>query len=339
MLLAVVLVLILFSLADAAQLRPSSTAPASRGNNAVATIASKNHLFKVRAFFDAVKQHNPDVEKHLLLVDAVDGMFAPTAEQFHVTTVDKLPTLTSDEINDMLRKYSVMEANNNFKGAFLMHLLESKHIDKILLFDPDEYIVSSLSPLFDALNGDCSIVTTPHAVAPIPTNEYPINDLAFLNVGTLNLGFIGVRSGARTTSFLNWWQRKLQHEGFYREEKAMFSDQKWMDLAFSYFGDIHCTQRNQTLNVAYWNLHERGHLIKHDRRRYYVGDAPMMFFHFSAWDIDTDPRHISRYTSLRYSLDDVPQLRPLYSVYRRLVAYHLNRQDTRQWPYAFKAEA
>lgn len=305
----------------------------------VAAIASKNHLYRVRAFFDGVKKHGPPSARHLLLVDAVDGYFDPAAESFELIQVRDLPTMPMQDIDDMLAKYSVIEANNNFKGAYLLYLLNAKRYDKALLFDPDAFITSSLEPLFSALDQTCTTVTTPHAVHPVPTGEVGMHDLTFLKYGTLNLGLIGVSRGPRTDSFLQWWQRKTQHEGFYREEQGMFSDQKWLDLAFSYFGDVHCTLRNQTLNVAYWNLHDREHLIRHDSKgRYFVGNDPMMFYHFSAWDADTDAHLISRFETLPRTLDNVPQLKLLYAQYRRLLLHHLAQQDTRPWPYALKKQ-
>lgn len=308
--------------------------------HAIATISSKNHLHRVRVFFDAAKKWEPRAERCLLLVDRVDGYFDPQQEDFSITEIESLPTMPLSEIEAMLRRYDILEANNNFKGAYLLYLLNHLKYDKVLLFDPDAYITGSLQSVFDALSQrHCGIVTTPHALDPVEDNEHTQRDIAFLKFGLLNLGFIGVRrSSPRVDQFLAWWQDRMATEGYYRPEEGLFSDQKWVDLAFTYFGDCHCALRDRSLNVAYWNMHDRARLIRYDdkTRRTYVGSTPLTFFHFSAWNPDTDPTQLSKWLGHKYSLQNVPALVPLYEEYRRQVVRFTGDGKTLQWPYAFE---
>lgn len=311
--------------------------------HAIATISSKNHIHRVRAFFEAAKIWEPRAERHMLLVDRVDGYFDPEKEDYVVTEVEALPTMPRTEIDDMLRRYDITEANNNFKGAYLLYLLNHLNIDKVLLLDPDAYITGSLQSTFDALNHRrCGIVTTPHAFEPVEDDEHTLRDVTFLRYGLLNLGFIGVRRGSpRVEQFLAWWQKKMAQEGYYRPADSLFSDQKWADLVFTYFGDCHCALGDRSLNVAYWNMHDRARLLRYDdkTRRTFVGSKPLAFYHFSAWSPDTDPKELSKWPGHKYSLKNVPALVPLYEEYRRHVMRFIGDGKTLQWPYAFEGSS
>jgi len=59
-------------------------------------------------------------------------------------------------------------------------------------------------------------------------------------------------------------------------------DQKWVDLAPIFFPTTHVL-RDETYNVAYWNLH--ANTIEKKADGYFVNGRPIAFFHFSGVDL------------------------------------------------------
>src|SRR5437667_90305 len=63
-----------------------------------------------------------------------------------------------------------------------------------------------------------------------------------------------------------------------------------------------------------------------------VDGQPLYFFHFSGLDLD-DLDRLSGHQD-RFTLDDIPALRPLFEQYRERVLAACHR-ETSAWPYAF----
>jgi len=137
--------------------------------------------------------------------------------------------------------------------------------------------------------------------------------------GTYNLGFIGVGRGSESQRLLDWWERRCLDLGFSEGRTGLFVDQKWMNLAPGLFDNI-AVLRDAGLNMAYWNLHERG--LVHTADGYMVrnavsDDVPLRFFHFSGVVIG-DPEMLSKNTD-RFTLADRPDLRKAFDAYKSTV--------------------
>ncbi len=63
------------------------------------------------------------------------------------------------------------------------------------------------------------------------------------------------RWGRVRVRFIDWWWGKTQREARNDPTRMMFTDQRWVDFAPSFFD--HFILKDPTYNVAYWNLHER----------------------------------------------------------------------------------
>jgi hypothetical protein len=74
---------------------------------------------------------------------------------------------------------------------------------------------------------------------------------------------------------LQWWGERLSLFGFAKKfgfanlEKSMFYDQNWGMFIPAYFDhEDYYVLRDSRYNIAYWNLHERGEVIKLDQDGY-----------------------------------------------------------------------
>lgn len=290
------------------------------------TIVSKNYIAFARVFARSFLEHHPDGRVFVLLVDRNDGAIDAAAEPFELLEVESLGNIP--ELRGFLFKYTLLEANTAVKPYFLAHLFTHRGAAKLAYFDPDILITRRLEPL-DALLDERDIVLTPHLDTPIDDAAHP-GELAILQAGSYNLGFIALRRGAVTDRLLAWWQDRLFDRCVVDIGQGLFVDQKWMDLAPGLFGDAVAIVRHPGWNVAYWNLHGRTVTAGGDGPL--ASGEPLYFFHFSG----IDPEHlrpVSKHQD-RFTLSDIGGAADLYRDYARRVL-EADHRSARLWPYAF----
>lgn len=296
---------------------------------AVCSICSRNYYAYARVLFESIHQLHPDWDLHLLLADEIDGIVDNTRDRFSVMAARELgiPGFIS-----MAFRYDVIEMNVALK-PFLMGYLIGRGYERVIYFDVDIRLYSSLQPIVDLLN-TASIVITPHITTPLPADVgLDMRENRFLKNGSFNLGFIAVSSGAESKSFLNWWSSRCLTECFREPETGLFVDQKWVDLVPCLFSRTKIL-RDLGCNMAYWNLHER-RLIGLSVN----GKDPLVFFHFSGIDLPAFAE-ISKYQN-NYNLQNRPDLASVFNDYRdRVIAaghdkfkgipYHYSKFDNGQ---------
>lgn len=298
------------------------------GDVAVCTVVSKNYLAYARVLAESLVRHHPEIPIFVLLVDRLDGYFDPKGETFTLLTAEDLPNIAS--IPSFFFKYTILELNTAVKPFFFEYLIETHGLRKLIYFDPDICIFSSLQRILDLLETNTAVVT-PHLLEPIE-DDLKLTEADILQAGTFNLGFLGLSANAMGRAFLKWWQKRLYDLCIVDHEHGYFVDQKWVDLAPGLFPSFYVLI-DARYNAAYWNFHERGRFIHlKSPEEACLNDEPLVFFHFSGFNADNLER-ISKHQN-RFTLTDLPNLRPLYEMYRdRLLAHR--HEETRHWPYAY----
>jgi glycosyltransferase involved in cell wall biosynthesis len=292
---------------------------------AVCTIISKNYLSYARVLADSVHRHHPQAKVFVLLVDRLDGYFAPALEPFELIPLEHLA------IPDLTRfcfKYSLLELNTAVKPTLLRHLLRDRGVATLFYLDPDIVVYRALEPLRRILE-HASIVMTPHLTEPLPDDGRKPSDTDILLSGAYNLGFIGLRNDETVFRFLDWWETHVYDGCIVDPSAGFFVDQRWMDLTPTLFPGVEVV-KDPGYNVAYWNLPHR-HLQGHEEDLS-VNGQPLYFFHFSGVDL-TRLDGVSRHQN-RLSLKGRPDVRPLFKSYRRR-QIRAGWRKTSNWPYAY----
>ncbi len=256
-------------------------------------------------------QADPEVHRFCLLTDTLcEGMLRDD-EPFTTIRLDELGMPGGREF---LYRYSILELNTSVKPAAILHLFGRwPSIQRIIYLDPDIQVFSRLKEAWNALEHD-EIVVTPHLRRPFNDGKWP-TELAILQGGTFNLGFIGFKRCANATSFLEWWSEKLYLDCIVDPKNGIFTDQRWMEFVTSYSDRVRIL-RHPGYNCAYWNLHERSLSI--DELRISADGTPLRFFHFSGYS-PLRPQSLSRHQD-RHDLRDLPVLRRLCDEYaQRLI--------------------
>jgi glycosyltransferase involved in cell wall biosynthesis len=289
------------------------------------TIVSKNYIAFARVVARSFLAAEPEGRFFVLLVDRNDGHIDPEAEPFTLVEVEELQNIRN--LPTFLFKYTLLECNTAVKPFFLEYLFERYGLENLVYFDPDILITGSLDELRQEVD-DHSIVLTPHLTHPIGDDAHP-GELAILQAGAYNLGFIGLGSGEMAQALLRWWQDRLYDQCVVRIDQALFVDQKWIDLVPGLFPDVSVITK-PGYNVAYWNLHRRTVTCVEGSWR--SNGEELVFFHFSGIQPES-LEQVSKHQN-RFQLADLGAAADLYRLYRDQVV-EAGYFEALPWPYAF----
>ncbi len=301
--------------------------PTDPARTCVFTIVSRNYLHFALNLMASVAEHLPGTRRVVVLCDARAGV----SEAELGVPVLGIEELGIEHVDRMICQYTILELNTAIKPFAFTTLFAREDCDQVIYFDPDIQLFSSGQPLLDRLAVN-DIVLTPHLTAPLDDDRHP-SDLAILQSGTYNLGFLALRRGADSTALLAWWRQKLLRDCVVDIPRGLFTDQKWMDLVPGFFGSAY-VERDAGWNVAYWNLKHRHFHREGDR--YLVNGRPLFFFHFSGFE--PAARRISKHQD-RFTLDQCSEpVQALFALYAARLEQH-GRGRFASIPYAFAALA
>lgn len=277
-----------------------------------------------RVLAESLLEHHPNGRFTTLVIDL--GPDERASESFDILSPYEIG-LESREVHRMAMIYDLKEFATAVKPFLLKSLLSDS--SDIVYMDPDIEVFAPLGDISE-LTRRHSIVLTPHTRAPVPRDGLVPDEQMILRAGIYNLGFIGVGTRA-AASFLEWWSERLSRDCRVAVEEELFVDQRWVDLVPVLFD--HFVLDDPTINVAYWNLHERA--VRWTGQRYEVDGRPLRLFHFSGYDPRFPDRlsvHAGRMPRTRFS--DYPDLERLCDEYAaRLFRHGFETRDG--WSYRF----
>jgi hypothetical protein len=265
------------------------------------TSITANYLPKARVLAYSLKKHHSNCQFHLFIADKIPRSINLDEEPFD--SIIQLCELPIANIDSWIFMHTRVELCTAVKAMAFLHIFSRYETEKVFFFDPDIVILSSIEALCSMLN-DASILLTPHQTIPEQDREAVIdNEICSLKHGIYNLGFLGVRRGAESLQFLQWWQQRL-HEFCYDNIPAgLFTDQRWIDLVPAFFPQLRIV-RDPVYNVATWNLTHRkatGSL----ESGILINGQPLCFFHFSGIDSGEQKIMLKKYMDNSHVLLDL----------------------------------
>ncbi|MEO8737135.1 MAG: group 1 glycosyl transferase, partial [Edaphobacter sp.] len=126
---------------------------------AACTIVSPNYLAYARTVSASYLAHHPEHRFFVLMVADLSLESRVLFEGDGFTPV----MLTEIGLEDVRRegmKYDILELNTNVKPTFMKHLIQSFDVETLVYLDPDIFVYSPLTPVFEALDGGASAVLT-----------------------------------------------------------------------------------------------------------------------------------------------------------------------------------
>ena len=252
------------------------------------TIVAKNYIGLARILGRSLSKVNPDVNFKIFVADEFPQNVKSLPDNVIISR--KVLDYSSEEWTDMSFKYDLTEFCTSIKPGVFKYLFAQGY-DKVLYFDPDIYIFSSINTILQRLE-DYDMVLTPQIVGIHIdyTGEHP--EWAMNVNGIFNLGFCGMRKSLITDKIILWWQKRLKTECFADRSIGNFTDQKWMDWMPGLLGNEHLyISHDLGMNMAPWNYFERELFKKNDTLyvRFRTNDNPqhesrLVFIHFAGYD-------------------------------------------------------
>jgi len=281
------------------------------------TICSNNYLAQAKALGDSLSKYNPDYKFVIGLVDRrsadVDYSFF---QPYEIIPIEDIGIAEFDEV---WKKYNIVELNTAVKPSMFKYIFE-KHptLENAFYFDPDILIYEPITKL-EMEFAEADILLTPHILTPMefePVKVVP-SENTFLNFGLYNLGFIGLKNNSTNIKkLLDWWENRTLTWGFINVCDGFFVDQLWINFVPIYFERVKIL-REMGYNVAPWNLHERGKIVRRDGKYILPDSSTLSFFHFSSYKY-TEPDSMARHYD-RFNFSNCLEVRPLYQQYHALL--------------------
>lgn len=244
------------------------------------TIIAQNYSAQAHAMASSLKSHSPDADIDVWVIDDINLSLRKDC----CNTIPISKAIDDSEFYRLALKYTILELSTATKPYILKYYLQTEKQEAIVYLDPDLYFCQSIEYIITKGLTDYDYLLTPHTSSPLPNDDKHPNDLDLLKSGTFNLGFVAIRNTQPMREFVDWWLDHLSENCWANPETGVFTDQKWINLAITYWPNFK-SLTEPGLNVAYWNLHERK--ISYTKNCYAVNDAPLYFFHFSGFNPQT----------------------------------------------------
>lgn len=279
------------------------------------TICSNNYLAQAKALGDSLKKTNPDYAFYIGLVDQYSDEIEYEKEIGH--SIILCNDVGIPDFESLWKKYNIIELNTCVKPFYFEYFTkEFPDLSHLMYFDPDTFIFGSLTAIEVELCNGKEIILTPHILSPIPLDGKMPNEQTFLNYGTYNLGFIGIKNPINNISFFKWWGERTYEIGYDKVSEGLFVDQLWMNFTPLFFNNT-VISRNLGLNVGPWNLHERS-ISKNENQQYLVNKTDeLIFYHFSNYKFNKPDVLASYYN--RFTFQDRKDLVDFYNNYRNIL--------------------
>lgn len=305
---------------------------------AACTIITKKYLPYARTLADSLSEHNPDVKLYVLLADKVDGHFDPSLEAFDFIYLEDLSD--QEAIQRMCFYYTAFELCCALRGLLHEYMLEKTDAQKWVFLDSDIMVFGSFDPISEQLESS-SILLSPHSITPVPRDFVDPCEINFIKNGLYNGGFLGLRRSDAAREFISWFKFRLQNFCFndYSGEelailaRGLFVDQLWLDMVPLYFDKVGlCLEPGA--NLGHWNLYDKI-LSKDNQGNFTVNGKPILFVHFSGWDIHASDQ-LSKYAPmLMYKeIETNPSWLEMSAMYRDSLLKN-GYEDLADLPYAF----
>ena len=245
------------------------------------TSFSYSYLGRARVLARTLKSHHPDWQFWAVLTDKEPDGFSFNLLEEDFDGLLTAEDLFGEEAASWLFTLDIVEACTAVKGKASVEFLNQPECDKLLYFDPDMAIFNPMDEVIDLLDR-FSIILTPHQVDPEQRGDHiaiKANEIASLNYGVFNLGFIAIANDTEGRRFAKWWDYRLRDWCHDRLDIGVFVDQKWCNLVPCFFDNVKVL-RDPGYNVASWNLSQRK--ISFDEEgTARVNGSPLRFYHFT----------------------------------------------------------
>lgn len=237
------------------------------------TYFDQNYYPRARALYESLVRQKTEFTLYALCLDAES--FTRVAElksaQFIPIALGELEA-HDRELAAVKGSRSKIEYYFTCTAAFCLYVMERfSAADLLTYLDADLYFFEHPKPLFDELEGS-SIGIIGH--------RYSLLASIHKRHGIYNVGWVSFRRDTEGLSCLRLWREQCIEWCYDRVEDGKFADQKYLDYWPARFNRVKVIG-HKGANVGSWNI--ANDVIKMVQGRVFVGDVPLIFFHFACF--------------------------------------------------------
>jgi hypothetical protein len=280
----------------------------------ICSVISRSYVPFAQVLVDSIRRFHSEAELDVLIcvIDG-DASEAPAGS----IGVDAAEVLGEPGMFDMAWRYGRRQLVIGAKALMLQAALRRGY-ERAAFLDVDMLVLAPLDPILDL--DAAQILLTPHVLEPSAAERVTSGDTGLelervlLLSGVYNGGCISIGAGEHSARMLEWLADRLRVACRHDVANGLHNDQTWLDFVPGMFDDVQIL-RDPTINVAYWNLHQRQLTLV--AGEWMLEQGPLRLFHFSG----VDPRQPQFPTVYRPALDMAAMgtVAPLFEHYVELL--------------------
>ncbi|WP_042456824.1 glycosyltransferase family protein [Neobacillus dielmonensis] len=279
------------------------------------TIATQNHLARALVLAESIKKYMPQLKVVLCLLEK-----SLPKEFSNISFFDRVilaKDLFEHSFETKIFKYNAFQLANSLKAKLLLYSLKAFQQEEYFVYlDSDIEMKMSIEEIIHWFKGH-DILLTPHLLKQPQNEELEIH---VQQTGIFNSGFVAVKRSENTTSFLNWWDERLEEFCYLDLKKGIFYDQKWLNLAPCFY-DVF-TIRNPGYNIGIWNMADR-EVVEIGQNLFVYKNEPVRFIHYSGL-LGNESQTLSQ--RLKSTIENYNN---------KLESYNLNQLKQMDWSYNY----
>lgn len=243
------------------------------------TIATRRELAHAKTLFASLRAVNPDADTWILVADDDDAVDLEAEGFDRVGRISGRALLGDQQYRRLAYSYDAQAFRRALK-PFALRALLSTSLTTCLYLDPDVLVLGPLDGLIER-HREAEITLAPFLTATLPLDDKTPREQNMLQRGAYDLGYLGVRRGAESLRFLDWWCERLETLCVDDPSRGLAYDQRWVDLVPGFFDRV-AIVRDRRYAVSCWNLSTRP-IAALDPPRLDDG-TPIAFLHFTGFD-------------------------------------------------------
>lgn len=287
----------------------------------IQTVATVSFLPFVAVLVNSIRAHSKKVEFSVLVSDVSPESLQQVRERFD----SNIEFLCCDDLDvgflfETRSYYDVLEFNSACKILAISYQLKKKKYPECLFLDPDMYAVGDI--LSSIALCDRDILVTPHATSPYPDdNEMPA-DMELVISGHINGGIVYFRNSPISIAALDWLIKQIKFHWFVAPKYGLYADQQWLSILPYFFDKAVCVLKDPSLNIGYFNLHERE--LSESGSIVMVKGQPALLFHFSGFSTPSNGK-LTRHSNRQFSAGTEKTLAKIILAYEELLLKEMSR--------------
>lgn len=269
------------------------------------TIVASAELAYARVLSEMFYHHHPTGRMVVLLLDSPPKNLDLSAESFSVCFVEELGV---PHLSSLAFRHEAMGLREALQPHFLAFLLRQQDCSSVVYLDHRSGIYAPLTSIFRPLDTS-TVVLVPRRTELAPHDRFQPDSQALFQQGIYARSCLGLAQSDEAMSLLRQWQR------FFSGEFAPGIDLEqakcWFDSIPALFSNV-WIQHSSPQVLGYWNLDqfEKELQVEADTQP----SLPWSVVQWEGLRVE-NLEAISSYQS-RYTLSELPRLRPLMEEYR-----------------------